>query len=104
MMPGARKVELFARNHNIRKGWLSLGNQLGEYFDWDHDKVSCDTCEKPINIGHRRYKSRAIKDKDLCEPCVKKANLDESQFFIIENVVDEMVFHEWYQCKFQLNF
>ena len=26
MVPGGRKVELFARPHNRRKGWLSLGN------------------------------------------------------------------------------
>ena len=26
--PGGRKVELFARPHNRRRGWLSLGNQL----------------------------------------------------------------------------
>lgn len=30
MVPGGRKVEIFARNHNMRPGWLSLGNQLGE--------------------------------------------------------------------------
>lgn len=28
MAPGGRKVELFARPHNRRPGWLSLGNQL----------------------------------------------------------------------------
>lgn len=54
MVPGGRKVEVFARNHNIRRGWLSLGNQLGEYFDWHHDLVSCDTCEKVIAIGSKR--------------------------------------------------
>ena len=29
LMPGAKKIELFARNNNLRPGWLSLGNQLG---------------------------------------------------------------------------
>lgn len=28
MMPGAKKVEVFARNNNLRQGWLSLGNQI----------------------------------------------------------------------------
>jgi len=28
MRPGGRKMELFARAHNRRKGWVSLGNQL----------------------------------------------------------------------------
>ena len=32
-MPGAKKIELFARNNNLRSGWFSLGNQLGEVFD-----------------------------------------------------------------------
>ena len=33
MKPGGRKLELFARSHNRRKGWVSLGNQLpGIYF------------------------------------------------------------------------
>lgn len=26
MFPWAKKLEIFARNHNLRKGWLSLGN------------------------------------------------------------------------------
>ncbi|WFD19569.1 mRNA (2'-O-methyladenosine-N(6)-)-methyltransferase [Malassezia caprae] len=28
MCPGGRKVELFGRRHNVRPGWLTLGNQL----------------------------------------------------------------------------
>jgi mRNA (2'-O-methyladenosine-N6-)-methyltransferase len=28
LVPGGRKVEIFARKHNIRPGWLSVGNQL----------------------------------------------------------------------------
>lgn len=26
MMPGAKKVEIFARNNNLRHGWFSIGN------------------------------------------------------------------------------
>ncbi|GAW05647.1 MT-A70-domain-containing protein [Lentinula edodes] len=29
MCPGGRKVEIFGRRHNVRPGWLTLGNQLG---------------------------------------------------------------------------
>ncbi|ODO06699.1 hypothetical protein I350_04057 [Cryptococcus amylolentus CBS 6273] len=27
---GGRKLELFGRKHNVRKGWVTLGNQLGD--------------------------------------------------------------------------
>ena len=29
MCPGGRKVEIFGRKHNVRPGWITLGNQLG---------------------------------------------------------------------------
>ncbi|KAF8901684.1 MT-A70-domain-containing protein [Gymnopilus junonius] len=29
LCPGGRKVEIFGRKHNVRPGWLTLGNQLG---------------------------------------------------------------------------
>ncbi|GAB4822881.1 hypothetical protein N2152v2_009927 [Parachlorella kessleri] len=28
LWPGTRKIEIFARTHNLRPGWVSLGNQL----------------------------------------------------------------------------
>lgn len=28
LSPGTRKLEMFARTHNLRPGWVSLGNQL----------------------------------------------------------------------------
>lgn len=28
MIPGGKKIELFGRPHNCRKGWMTLGNQL----------------------------------------------------------------------------
>jgi len=28
LSPGTRKLEIFARQHNVQKGWVSLGNQL----------------------------------------------------------------------------
>lgn len=30
LSPGTRKLEIFARPHNVRPGWVSMGNQLGE--------------------------------------------------------------------------
>jgi mRNA (2'-O-methyladenosine-N6-)-methyltransferase len=124
MVPGARKIELFARNNNLRRGWLSLGNQLGEYFDWDKDRIYCDVCGMKkallncsrlvtcvcvffhqtfeggvIAIGTRRYKSKVKPNRDLCERCMKSCGDSEEQYFSLENEVDEMVFHEWYSCK-----
>ena len=29
LAPEGRKLELFGRKHNVRDGWLTLGNQLG---------------------------------------------------------------------------
>jgi mRNA (2'-O-methyladenosine-N6-)-methyltransferase len=28
LCPGARKIEIFGRKHNIREGWVTVGNQL----------------------------------------------------------------------------
>ena len=28
MVPDGRRLELFGREHNVRPGWLTLGNQL----------------------------------------------------------------------------
>jgi mRNA (2'-O-methyladenosine-N6-)-methyltransferase len=47
MVPGAKKIELFARNNNLRPGWVSLGNQLGENYikgGWKN-VVNCDKCQ-----------------------------------------------------------
>lgn len=44
-MPTANKIELFARNNNLRPGWLSLGNQLGEKYMKDVKPISCKICE-----------------------------------------------------------
>lgn len=30
LSPGTRKLEIFARPHNVRPGWVSMGNQLGK--------------------------------------------------------------------------
>ena len=58
MKPGGRKLELFARPHNRRQGWISLGNQLpGVYFveeeiiqrfneTYPNDKLDKETMER----------------------------------------------------------
>lgn len=69
MMPGSKKIELFARNNNLREGWLSLGNQLGEnYHSWKNIVV-CDNCKKNIDLGIKRYKSKLIPNFDICQKC-----------------------------------
>lgn len=35
-----RRLELFGRNHNVRAGWLTLGNQLGDTCVYDEDIVN----------------------------------------------------------------
>eukprot|EP01117_Protostelium_nocturnum_P008242 TRINITY_DN2941_c0_g1_i1.p1 TRINITY_DN2941_c0_g1~~TRINITY_DN2941_c0_g1_i1.p1 ORF type:complete len:733 (-),score=238.28 TRINITY_DN2941_c0_g1_i1:169-2367(-) len=98
MVPGGRKIELFARNHNIRRGWLSIGNQLGEYFDWNHDAISCDYCSTDIKVGSPRFKHKEEKNKDICEACLISKGEKPEEFFRLENSVNEMVFHEWFKC------
>eukprot|EP00002_Diphylleia_rotans_P022530 TRINITY_DN4411_c0_g2_i8.p1 TRINITY_DN4411_c0_g2~~TRINITY_DN4411_c0_g2_i8.p1 ORF type:complete len:554 (-),score=64.39 TRINITY_DN4411_c0_g2_i8:120-1781(-) len=98
MAPGSRKVEVFARNHNLRKGWLSLGNQLGEYYDYTRDHVSCNGCENDIRIAQTRYKSRTDGEADYCHKCFQSKKLNENDFFVLKNAADTMIFHEYYQC------
>lgn len=35
-----RRLELFGRKHNVRSGWLTLGNQLGDTCVYEEDIVS----------------------------------------------------------------
>ncbi|KAG8820826.1 N6-adenosine-methyltransferase subunit mettl3 [Serendipita sp. 400] len=39
LCPGGRKVEIFGRKHNVRPGWLTLGNQLGTDRIYERDVV-----------------------------------------------------------------
>lgn len=34
-----RRLELFGRSHNVRPGWLTLGNQLGDTCVYDEEIV-----------------------------------------------------------------
>ena len=75
MKPGGRKLELFARAHNRRQGWISLGNQLpGVYFveeeiirrfneTYPNDKLDKETMEKN-KIMSTAVKEIENKDKD----------------------------------------
>lgn len=104
MLPGARKVELFARNHNIRKGWLSLGNQLGAHYNWAHDAITCDLCALQIPIAKTRFKHRFISNLDYCHACFTSQNAKDPvlhakhNFYVLENNFDEQVFHANFTC------
>jgi len=100
MLPGSRKIELFGRNHNIRPGWLTLGNQLGELYNWELNIATCDNCELPIRLGDTRYKHRIEPNCDYCKKCWKMKEEDESKYFKLTNPTDEMVFHEYFECPF----
>ena len=69
MCPQSAKIELFARNHNLRPGWLSLGTQLGEQFLQENLLVSCDECSRQIESKGKRFKSRVRPNYDLCQEC-----------------------------------
>lgn len=97
MMPGARKIELFGRNHNIRKGWLTLGNQLGKKFDWVNDLVNCDLCGQVIPLGKKRYKHKYISNRDICQKCIERTG-EEHNHFVLNNEIDELCLHEFYEC------
>eukprot|EP00871_Galdieria_phlegrea_P001917 jgi/Galph1/2726/GphlegSOOS_G1420.1 len=104
MFPGSQKIELFARNHNIRPGWLSLGNELGENYVYWHNEFTCDRCHRRIPSGKRRYKSRVVANFDICEVCwpsylLENPDSKEDMFFSLDNVVEEAVYHEYFECN-----
>lgn len=54
LSPGTRKLEIFARPHNVRPGWVSMGNQLG--------KQSCASLVRGFNslaVGMRTQRTCA---------------------------------------------
>lgn len=49
LSPGTRKIEIFARQHNTKPGWVSLGNQLDGVKIIDHEmKVRYEKRYGPI--------------------------------------------------------
>jgi len=99
LMPGSKKIELFARNHNLRPGWFSLGNQLGETYEKWYNIVNCDNCNQPIYIGIKRYKARHEADYDLCEKCFESLGKNLDDFFQMNNLVNEDVLHKYHSCN-----
>lgn len=71
-MPTANKIELFARNNNLKKGWLSLGNQLGENYLDLKVAVHCHHCKNEIQLETKRYKSKVTANMDICDNCIFK--------------------------------
>eukprot|EP00753_Platysulcus_tardus_P001721 PLAT11481.1.p1 GENE.PLAT11481.1~~PLAT11481.1.p1 ORF type:complete len:677 (+),score=230.51 PLAT11481.1:23-2032(+) len=99
MMPGAKAIELFARNHNLRRGWLSLGNQLGPQFASYNVTTTCDHCGRPINVGSVRFKSRLLPNVDYHEHCFAASGGNETDFMRLINAGRGLQHHEFYACN-----
>lgn len=98
MMPGAKKIELFGRNHNIRRGWLTLGNQLGEKFR-TADMISCSKCRKLLDADQVRHKHKE-QELSYCDHCLKTSSeYHESEFFHLENRNEENPCHTNIYCN-----
>lgn len=98
LMPGSKKVELFARNHNLRPGWFSLGNQLGDLHDSWFNELVCNECQEKIKIGVKRYKGKKQANYDICEKCFKEKEAKPDDFFEMDNAIGEDVLHQYHQC------
>ena len=70
MMPGSRKVEIFAKNNNLKSGWLSLGNEIGERF-LDFPRFTCVKCKNEIK--ETRFKDLKT-CQSFCTQCKTAAN------------------------------
>jgi N6-adenosine-specific RNA methylase IME4 len=79
MFKGGKKVEIFARNHNLRFGIFSMGNELGESYDKWLLRLECDKCGESLSSGRKRFKSKGKPNYDLCQKCV--ASHESSEFF-----------------------
>lgn len=102
MFPGSKKIELFARNNNLRPGWFSLGNQLGEQYDSWKNVLECNECSKAISIGMKRFKSRTKPDFDICQRCFetkREPTHKLEEYFQLENNVEEEILHEYHRCN-----
>jgi mRNA (2'-O-methyladenosine-N6-)-methyltransferase len=99
MMPGARKVELFARNNNLRTGWFSLGNQLGEQYDTWLNNIECNECKEALVAGRKRFKSKTKVNYDVCEKCLKEKGHNRADFYEFANEVNEDILHNYHKCN-----
>eukprot|EP01022_Parablepharisma_sp_SALTPOND_P008113 TRINITY_DN135226_c1_g1_i1.p1 TRINITY_DN135226_c1_g1~~TRINITY_DN135226_c1_g1_i1.p1 ORF type:complete len:440 (+),score=35.88 TRINITY_DN135226_c1_g1_i1:806-2125(+) len=100
MMPGAKKIELFARNNNLRHGWFSLGNELGEEYAKFEQQITCDSCHKTIEVLETRYKSRKKANHDLCDACIELLPIEsrDRDFFKIANLRGKEQLHYYHKC------
>ena len=102
MLPYSRKIEVFARNNNLRKGWLSLGNQIGEVFEKWKNHMVCDKCKNEIPEGKIRYKSRKTRNFDICDNCIDTVQSDRNDthldYFRLENTSQQNVLHHYHKC------
>lgn len=102
MMPNSRKIEVFARNNNLRKGWFSLGNQIGEVFEKWKNHMMCDKCKNEIPEGKVRYKSRKMRNFDICDKCIDNVFADRGDtqldYFRLENKSQQNVLHHYHKC------
>lgn len=88
MMPGSKKVEIFAKNNNLKSGWLSLGNEIGERF-LDVAKFFCKKCQSEIR--GTRYKD--LKNcANYCETCRNYENPEEVPLDLSNNL------HAYHKC------
>ena len=74
---------MFARNHNLRFGLFSVGNELGEAYDKWKLHLRCDECHTEIKSKSKRYKSKIMANFDICENCIGKH--DKADFFEFNN-------------------
>lgn len=94
MMPGSKRVELFARNHSLKEGWLLLGNQLGQQYDRGKLTFTCKDCHKIITAGETFGKSKSMANVYICDAC-RCGN--ERDYYVLVAQEDE-AFHQFYAC------
>lgn len=64
--PKGRKLELFARPHNRRPGWVSLGNQLPGVYMWDNDMIARYNETYPDQkVTYEQMEQNRNEDKEL---------------------------------------
>ena len=90
MMPGSKRIELFASNKNLRKGWLSLGFELGESLTKNLEV--CSSCSAVIS--QKRYKSKE-KTQNYCQDCFQKKHFEEC----FQLSQDKKALHHYHKCS-----
>ena len=93
IMPGSKKIEIFGRNNNLRPGWFTVGNQLGETYEKWTQQITCNLCNKAVIPANKRFKSKQKSNFDICGDCFLLNNYEKSDFFEILNKTTEDVLH-----------